>query len=920
MKSKSLRLLSLIMVLCMLLGCSIYANAAVTDSKSTSANYENATGIQAKTQDGVILHAFCWSYDTIKDNLSAIAEAGYSTIQTSPVQQPKNYGNWYDVTGQYWKLYQPLSYSVATESWLGTKEDLTELCEEAHKYGIKIICDVVMNHLGNNTNGDTGTLFDGVADVFPEIYKDYQEEYVTKSGNAKYLHNCFNNASDGNVQFITQGFVNNLISLNTGSDYIQELQTGLLKECIDCGVDGFRFDAAKHIETPDDGEYASDYWPNVLGAASEYASETQDGKELFYYGEILNTVGAGRKVESYTKYMSVTDSRVSDSVTSYIHQSNPQSTANLMNKLGDKSIFGSAPDKTVLWAESHDTYLGGSGNTSRISNEEIIKSWALNASRKDATALYFARPGVLMAEVGDLSWKSTAVSEINKFHNKFVGQSESVSYSGDFVYNQRGDSGIVIVNANGNDAEVSLSTTMADGTYTDTITGNSFTVADGTITGKIGSTGIAVVYDGSVSPKVTVSKGNTSFKGDTFTFTATAENADSATYQIGENEPVTFTGTTNITVGEGFEFNTKIPVVLTATKGEQTSTVTYYYEKLKPAGTGLYVFFDNSKTQYSEVYCYVFDRYNNNDNYSINNRSWPGERMDYDEATGLYYYEIPDVSATLTVPDGASTKDVELSLTKSSTAGAIFNNGIGKQYPAQSSSKVLTVNGKNHILNTSNQWGETDFKLGSQYGMSGDCDSNGKVTIADTTYIQKALVGKKNLVSVASKNADVNGDGKVTIEDATLIQKYCLNMNTGFEIGVNKSGDIVEETTPAETVPLPTAGEGKMIFYVVSKYTGSGSLFKDGCKIWICNKDTGEYVETTKQAAETDEATLYSYAEIPTDWKNLEFRRTIWTADTPDSYYNICKPTTKRGDNVNAIKFNTSGSSWSWIENYVPTA
>lgn len=919
MKVKTLRILSLIMVLCMVLSCSVYANAAVIDSKSTSSDYENSTGIQTSTQDGVILHAFCWSYDTIKDNLSAIAEAGYSTIQTSPVQQPKNYGNWYDVTGQYWKLYQPLSYSVATESWLGTKEDLTELCEEAHKYGIKIICDVVMNHLGNNINGDTGTLYDGIADVFPEIYKDYEEEFYKKTGNAKYLHNCYNNALDSNAQSITQGYVNKLISLNTGSEYIQNLQTGLLKECVDCGVDGFRFDAAKHIETPDDGAYASDYWPNVLGAASEYAKETQNGKELFYYGEILNTVGEGRNVESYTKYMSVTDSRVSDNVTSNIHQSNPKSTANLMNKLGDKSLFGSAPDKTVLWAESHDTYLGGSGNTSKISNEEIIKSWALNASRKDATALYFARPGVLMAEVGDLSWKSTAVSEINKFHNKFVGQDEVISCSGDFVYNQRGNSGVVIVNVTGNDADVSLSTTMADGTYTDTITGNTFTVAEGTITGKIGSTGIAVVYDGTVSPKVTVSKGNTSFKGETFTFTATAENADTASYQVGENAPVSFTGTTSITVGEGFDYNTKIPVTLTASKGEQTSTVTYYYEKLKPAGTGLYVFFDNSKTQYNEVYCYAFDRYNNNDNYAINNRSWPGEKMDYDEATGLYYYEIPDVSATLTVPVGDTSKEVNLSLTKSNTAGVIFTNGTGKQYPAQSSSKVLTINGKNHLLNPASQWGETDFKLGNKYGMTGDSDFNGKVLISDTSYIQKYLVGKKKLVSVASKNADVNGDGKITIEDATLIQKYCLGMNTGYEIGVNKSGEIVEDTTPVETVPVPTAGEGKKIFYVVSKYSGSSSIFKDGCKIWICNKDTGEAVETIKQTADSDETTKYCYAEIPTDWTNLEFHRTIWSANAPTPYYNACKPNTKPGENVNAIKFNTSGSSWAWVENYVPT-
>ena len=36
---------------------------------------------------------------------------------------------------------------------------------------------------------------------------------------------------------------------------------------------------------------------------------------------------------------------------------------------------------------------------------------------------------------------------------------------------------------------------MTDGTYKDQITGNTFRVSGGTITGRIGSTGIAVVYN-----------------------------------------------------------------------------------------------------------------------------------------------------------------------------------------------------------------------------------------------------------------------------------------------------------------------------------------------------------------------------------------------------------------------------------------
>ena len=52
----------------------------------------SSPNLQTNPQNGVILHAFNWSYNSIKDNLPAIKEAGYSTVQTSPVQQPKDYG------------------------------------------------------------------------------------------------------------------------------------------------------------------------------------------------------------------------------------------------------------------------------------------------------------------------------------------------------------------------------------------------------------------------------------------------------------------------------------------------------------------------------------------------------------------------------------------------------------------------------------------------------------------------------------------------------------------------------------------------------------------------------------------------------------------------------------------------------------
>ena len=41
-----------------------------------------ATPAPVTTCDDVILHAWCWSFNTIKDNMKDIADAGYRYVQT----------------------------------------------------------------------------------------------------------------------------------------------------------------------------------------------------------------------------------------------------------------------------------------------------------------------------------------------------------------------------------------------------------------------------------------------------------------------------------------------------------------------------------------------------------------------------------------------------------------------------------------------------------------------------------------------------------------------------------------------------------------------------------------------------------------------------------------------------------------------
>jgi alpha-amylase len=433
------------------------------------------TAADISIQEGVTLHCWNWSFVQIEANMEKIAAMGYTAIQTSPIQVAKQATKAHP-GNDWWVFYQPADFVIDNtgNSALGNKAEFVKMCQTAHKYGIKVIVDVVANHMGNQTSNDLSP------NIIPALKDD-----------ASCWHDIKKNTSNYNDRFdVTQYCMAGLPDLNTSNKKVQNMVLDFLKECIDAGADGFRFDGAKHIETPDDTKCGSDFWPTVINGATAYAKSSRNF-DLYCYGEILDNPGGGLSIDSYTKYMSVTDNTWGTTVlTGVIGAKNAAGYTNYFHKKTDAN-------KLVLWAESHDTFADGS--TDDASEETINKAWALIAGRADAMSLYLARPANTSQYMGVASvtgWSFAEVAAVNKFHNAFIGQSEYVANQNGIAYVERGTSGVILVNCKGNEADVSVTANkMADGTYTDAITGNSFTVSGGKISGKIGSTGIAVVYE-----------------------------------------------------------------------------------------------------------------------------------------------------------------------------------------------------------------------------------------------------------------------------------------------------------------------------------------------------------------------------------------------------------------------------------------
>ena len=432
-------------------------------------------------QDGVTLHCWNWSFKNIEAKLDIIQSLGYTTIQTSPIQEAKQPTLNFP-TNDWWVYYQPAAFRIDNtgNSALGTKEDFESLCNAAHERGIKVIVDVVANHMANHESGGNG-----IASTVMEELK----------GDMTNWHDITKNVSNYTNRYdVTQYCMAGLPDLNTANKNVQNLVLNYLKECIDAGADGFRFDAAKHIEVPEDGDFGSDFWPTIINGAKDYAKQSR-GIDLYCYGELLDSVGGDLGPDVYTKYMSVTDNGWSANLLgNIVENGNASAYSNGFTK-------GKA-DQMVVWAESHDTYADGS--TKNISETNINKAWALIAARTDVMGLYLARPAnfsQLLGAASDTAWAYPEVAAVNKFHNAFAGQSEYVSNDNGIVAIERGDAGVVLVNCKGTSGDVTVTANkIKDGTYTDQISGNTFTVSGGKITGSIGETGIAVVYEADVCP------------------------------------------------------------------------------------------------------------------------------------------------------------------------------------------------------------------------------------------------------------------------------------------------------------------------------------------------------------------------------------------------------------------------------------
>ncbi len=154
-----------------------------------------------------------------------------------------------------------------------------------------------------------------------------------------------------------------------------------------------------------------------------------------------------------------------------------------------------------------------------------------------------------------------------------------------------------------------------------------------TITAKNadGTTSQTFTYTmGEDKPVLSISPDTEETFTDTLDVTVTADNVTAATYTIGNNAAVAFSGTKTFTIGDSMEEGESITITVTGTgnKGNQeTITATFTKEE---QNTGSCVYFKNTDN-WQQIFCYAW----NSETYKMT--AWPGTAMKvYDETNQIY--------------------------------------------------------------------------------------------------------------------------------------------------------------------------------------------------------------------------------------------------------------------------------------------
>ena len=255
----------------------------------------------------------CWrgDFQGVIDKLDYIKALGFTAIWITPVVQN---ASGYDYHGYHAMDFQHVDCRYQSSD--GSKDGdamFQELIDKAHKKGIKIILDIVLNHTGNfgeqtlckefdrNTDLETQALINACmipneeklgSDYLTSVpYEQYQRRLgLLKNvrGKNEDVHNYWHHFGDFNWDYPNRWWAQiagDCVDLNTENDYVADYLVKCYGSFIKMGVDGFRIDTSGHISRL---TFCKQFIPQFTALGKKYEDKRLNKAPFFMYGEVCS--------------------------------------------------------------------------------------------------------------------------------------------------------------------------------------------------------------------------------------------------------------------------------------------------------------------------------------------------------------------------------------------------------------------------------------------------------------------------------------------------------------------------------------------------------------------------------------------------------------------------------------------------------
>ena len=259
----------------------------------------------------------CWrgDFQGVIDKLDYIKALGFTAIWITPVVQN---ASGYDYHGYHASDFSKVDCRY--QSGDGKKSGdvmFQELIDKAHKKGIKIILDIVLNHTGNFGEEhfckefDRDTRLRNQADInacmipnletlgsdYPSLQPGFQYQrrlamMKNTDGQNHDPHNYWHHFGNFNWDLPNRWWAQiagDCVDLNTENNTVAEYLVKCYGNFIKMGVDGFRIDTSGHISRL---TFCKQFIPQFAALGKKYEDKRLNKAPFFMYGEVCARFGS----------------------------------------------------------------------------------------------------------------------------------------------------------------------------------------------------------------------------------------------------------------------------------------------------------------------------------------------------------------------------------------------------------------------------------------------------------------------------------------------------------------------------------------------------------------------------------------------------------------------------------------------------